>query len=76
MQSFTLHYAILQDLDKTSSNFFWNEDLGCGASNLIGWNSICRPKCAGGHSSRKVKVTNLAYQLKLFLKVIANPNHL
>lgn len=76
MQSFTLPSSILQDFDKTNTNFFCNKDPGCGAANLVGWDSICCPKCVGGLSFQKAKITNLAFECKLVWKIIAAPENI
>lgn len=53
MQSFSLPVAILDDIYKVNTIFFWNKNPNSESANLIGWYKICKPKCFGGLGIRK-----------------------
>lgn len=76
MQSFYLPKPILEKLDKTYRNFFWNKDPLCSSTDLIGWNHICKPKCFGGFGIRKADTNNITLQLKLLWKLLKDEDTL
>lgn len=76
MQSFYLPKSILNNLDKSYRNFFWNKNPLSSSSNLVGWDRNCRPKFLGGLGLRKVEPNNIALQMKLLWKLLKDPNNL
>ena len=76
MQSFSLPTYILDSLDKSYRNFFWNKPIESKAPNLIGWEKVCKPKRFGGLCIRKAKIANIALQFKLLWKIISSPENL
>lgn len=76
MQSFYLPKPILEKLDKTYWNFFWNKDPLCSSAKLIGWDRICKPKCFSGLGLRKADTNNIALQLKLLWKLLKDQDSL
>ncbi|XP_057249105.1 uncharacterized protein LOC104906541 [Beta vulgaris subsp. vulgaris] len=76
MQCFLLPPHIVEDLDKSYRNFFWNKSSESKSPNLIGWDRICKPKQNGGLGLRKAKVMNMALQFKLLWKILFCPDNL
>ncbi len=73
MQSFMLPKNILQDLDNINKKFYWNK--GDKHRPLIHWDEVCRSKKNGGTGIRKAEEVNIALQLKLLWKIIAEPDN-
>ncbi|XP_048491639.1 uncharacterized protein LOC104900847 [Beta vulgaris subsp. vulgaris] len=76
MQSFLLPKTILNKLDSSYRNFFWNKENQSKSPNLIGWDRICTPKPFGGLGFRKADVNNIAHQMKLLWRLLKNDNNL
>ena len=76
MQSLSLPSSILDGLDKSYRNFYWNKPPDSKAPNSIGWDKVCKPKRNGGLGIRKAKVNNMALQFKLLWKIIDSPENL
>ena len=74
MQAFLLPKQILRELDAINRNFYWNK--GEKHSPLISWDEICKSKENGGTGIRKAEEINIAMQLKLLWKTIAEPDNI
>lgn len=74
MQSFLLPKSNLENLDRINRNFLWNKNLDDKTGNLVGWDTICKPKTLGGVGIRKSDAVNKAMQMKLLRKIENNQN--
>ncbi len=71
MQSFLLPKQTLKELDEVNKKFFWNKGEKHRAP--INWDEICKSKANGGTGIRKAEDINIALQMKLLWKIIAEP---
>ncbi len=74
MQSFLLPKNILKELDDVNKKFYWNKGEKYRAP--IRWDEVCKTKENGGAGIRKAEDINVALQMKLLWKIMAEPDNM
>ena len=65
---------ILKDLDDVNKKFYWNK--GEKYRPPIRWDEVCKTKENGGAGIRKAEYINVALQMKLLWKIMAEPDNM
>ena len=75
MSVFRLPKSIRAKLDAIRRAFFWSNEPTCtGASCLVAWKNVCKPKDTGGLGIKNLEVQNRCLLMKFSSKILQHPN--
>lgn len=76
MQTSLLLNGILDEIEKTTRSFLWNEHIEQRKLYLISWETIKKPKLMGGLGLKDLKKQNMAFIFELCWGLVTNPTAL
>ena len=75
MSVFHLPKSIIAKLDAIRRAFFWSNEPTCtGASCLVVWKNVCKPKDTDGLGIKNLEVQNRCLLMKFSSKILQHPN--
>lgn len=76
MQGLDLPISLCSELNRIMATFLWGKGDDQKGINWVAWENIAKPKAEGGLGVRCCKRLNQTYKMKLWWRVMAEPNNL
>ncbi|XP_072067045.1 uncharacterized protein [Arachis hypogaea] len=76
MQHGKIPIGVCKEIQKCQKRFIWGEEQNTRKIHAINWETLCRPKLQGGLGFRKITIMNEAFLMKLFWRIITQPDAL
>ncbi|KAH1064536.1 hypothetical protein J1N35_029523 [Gossypium stocksii] len=72
MQSMMIPRKVFDEIESLVKQFIWGSSEYKKKMSLVGWDSICQPKCCGGLGFQKLRDQNILFLLKLGFNIVSD----